>query len=407
MVMSQALAGIGPGSKPSSRMKWILKRLTILCVAMVAALGSIEVILRLTRDPNLFLPHHKNSVMLFYPNEKVTPGVSGVTRLTTNEYGCRGPEYAQQRLKLLTVGGSTTACTVLDDTEAWPQLLMDGVNRRAGDPKLLWVTNSGIDGKNSRHHVMHAKYLLPRLPRMDYLLLYAGLNDAGAWLYQTQFDSEEMERPDRVACLIGESFRVSSFTPDSMPWFKYLETWKRLSMLKDRMTSATNRERVRTGIYQDDQLQWLVEERRRRADVNTNFVHVAKRETLPIAQRFYANNLRTIAALARARGCEPIFVSQATQWQGLNAAQKRNLWMGAMDGGTSYVKEEEMDEILTEFKKTMREVAAELKAHFFDLDAAIKGHPEFYYDSCHFNEAGARAVAEQLTEFLLRNVLKI
>ena len=90
-------------------------------MSTVVTVALLEAVLRATRDQGRFYPYHKNDVTAVYPSESVTRGVSGVAYFTTNSFGCRGPELAGQKHRLLTFGGSTTACAVLDDGETWPQ----------------------------------------------------------------------------------------------------------------------------------------------------------------------------------------------------------------------------------------------------------------------------------------------
>src|SRR5688572_21902752 len=170
-------------------------------------------------DSRPVFSYYPNSVAHLYPSEQITPGVSGVTRFSTNSYGTRGRQpTGQERLRILTVGGSTTACTVLDDQETWPAVL-----ERLLDPggnNAVWVANSGVDGLLSHHHLMHAKYLLPTLPRIDYVIVYAGLNDMGLWLHRKEFDPDYLRDSDNWSNRVGEAFRWSAYTPADWPIYK-------------------------------------------------------------------------------------------------------------------------------------------------------------------------------------------
>jgi lysophospholipase L1-like esterase len=376
-------------------------RLLAASLSALLSLGAVELVLRALRPEQRFFPYHANSVQVFYPSEEITPGVEGVSYFSTNSLGTRGPELGGERVRLLTIGGSTTACTVLDDHEAWPYLLMQDVNQDANDPDLLWVTNSGIDGLNSQHHLMHAKYLLPVLPRMDFVLVYAGLNDVGMWLYDEHFDSHYLDNPDHWNSRIGEAFRVSNFTPESWPWYKRLEVWKRASVIKDRVLSSRQAaERGHGVIVQDAQLQWMKDEQAKRAELQKTFVHRAKRDTLPLALDAYAENLRRIAELVRARGAEPIFVAQFGETRKEADYENPRFWMGAMDGGKQYAKDSEVGEFVREFNARMKQVAAETKSTFIDASTDLDGGVGLFYDGVHFNEEGARQFARVLAKQL-------
>jgi lysophospholipase L1-like esterase len=375
--------------------------LTVAGVSLLFSLVAVELVLRALRPEQRFFPYHANSVEVFYPSAEITPGVDGVSYFTTNSYGTRGPELGRERVRLLTIGGSTTACTVLDDHETWPYLLMQDVDEDAHDPNLLWVTNSGIDGLNSHHHLMHAKYLVPVLPRLDFVLVYAGLNDVGMWLYEANFDPHYLDDPDHWNSRIGEAFRVSNYTPDGWPWYKRLEIWKRASVIKDRILSLrTSAQRKQGVIVQDAQLKWIQQEQANRAERQKTFVHQAKRETLPAALDSYADNLRRIAELVRARGAEPVFVAQFGESRKESDYENPRFWMGAMNGGEQYAKDSEVGALVREFNARMKQVAESVGAIFIDPAIDLAGEPDLFYDGVHLNEKGAREFARELANKL-------
>ena len=384
--------------RPSARL-WLAVAVAAL-VGCVAVLVAFEVGLRVWRGNEFFYPHHRNVTRLLYPSEGVTPGVAGVSRFTTNSYGTRGPELQGERVRILTIGGSTTACTVLDDSETWPQRLMDLLT--ATTPGGVWVTNSGIDGKNSDHHVAHAIHLLPNLPRLDYVAVYAGLNDVGAWLYQSDFDPEFLEKPANWDSRVGEAFRVSSYTPASYPAYKRLHLWKMASEVKAAFQSWRARSEMRDAgvIVQDAELRWIDEERKARAERQERFVAQAKMETLPLAVASYRRNLEAIADNVRAAGAEPIFIAQALSGHLADEEADEDFWMGAMDGGESYVHQQQILQLVARFNQEMAAVARERDALFIDLPALLRNEEHIYYDSVHFNEHGAEVVAARIADAL-------
>lgn len=388
------------GTRRARLRQWMLL-VAFVGVVLLALITLAEIVLRVSRPDDRFYPYHRNSKKLFYPSEQVTPGVSGVSRFTTNSFGTRGPELNGERIRILTIGGSTTACTVLDDEETWPALLMNYLNHGANDPAFAWVTNSGIDGKNTHHHIMHAKYLLPRLPKIDYVIVYAGLNDVGMWLYADKFDPHYLDDPNHWSERVGEAFKVSNYTPKDFPWYKHLELWKSASIAKDIIVSSLETKTNRKGSFaQDAELKWMEEARRERQERQKHFVHRAKMETLPLALQSYRDNLALIVRLVREAGAEPVLVAQAIQHQFLNEEERRRLWMGAMDGGKTYVKEEQMLELLNTFNLGMREIARQEGVTFIDLPDLIQGQHNLFYDGVHFNENGARVMARALADHL-------
>jgi lysophospholipase L1-like esterase len=367
----------------------------------------LELGLRVVRPTQRYWPYHKNSMRLFYPSEKVTPGVNGITRFSANSLGTRGPEPGNELVRLLAVGGSTTACTVLDDSEAWPQLLMDRINESAGNQQTLWVTNSGIDGLNSQHHLMHVMYLIPNLPRLDYVLVFAGLNDVGMWLYAERQDPNYLDDPSNWSNRIGEAFRVSNFTPDDQPLYKHLEVWKRLSIAKSRFFSRRNRSQAQhSEIIEDAELRWLEQERANRKELTATFVHRAKLDTLPATLASYGRTLARIVREARAQGVEPIFMGQLLLEPTPGGEENPLFWMGAMDGGKQYAKDAEVFRLVGQFNQRMREQAELDGVLYLQPPMELYQEEAYFYDGVHLNEAGARVFASWLADNLAPLVLQ-
>ena len=388
----------------SNRLRRWTYRITAITIGLALGVVACELLLVFMKDPGQFYPYRKNTIKSFYPDEELATGVSGVSYFTSNSLGCRGPEPKNERHRVLVIGGSTAACSALDDSEAWPQLVMDYVNEKRGRD-FLWVTNSGIDGKNSRHHLMHARYLVPKITDLDHVMVYCGLNDVGAWLYQTSFDPNYLDVEANWNETIAQSFRVSNYKSSNDPLFKQLEIWTKLSEFKDRYVTNRKRHEKENGIIvEDERMYWLAEQRKQRQAQSVRFVHRAKMETFDVALDSYGSNLQEIARLIRRAGAEPIFVAQAIRWKGLTEEQKKNLWMGAMDRGEYYVQEEQMQQFVDAYNQRMKEIAEQQNIPFIDLPNRLLAKQDIYYDGCHFNEKGARDVAQAISEFLFDRI---
>lgn len=361
----------------------------------------LEVGLRHLAGGDRFFPYYPESVRLLYPSEAITPGVTGVSRFTTNSYGLRGREPDDRAsLRLLTIGGSTTADTVLDDAETWAAVLEAELGRAVGAPETVWVGNSGIDGLNTHHHLMHAKYLLPRLPPIDFVVVHAGINDLGLWLHHEAFDPDYLEDPDHWNGRIGEAFRWSRFTPPDWPVYKRTEIWKTLSRLKNRYLSVQAKGKGGRVIVQDAKLEWLETERARRNERGRRHLAKATLDTLPVALDAYRDMLVRIVEEIRAAGSEPVLVGQLVQATFANDEERGRLWMGELAEG-GYIDEEQYPLLLAEFNAVMAEVAAREGVLYVDLASRIEATADLFYDGMHFNEQGARVVGRTIAESLL------
>ncbi len=144
----------------------------------------------------------------------------------------------------------------------------------------------------------------------------------------------------------------------------------------------------------------------RRQEAGEKFVHRTKMETLPANLDSYERTLRMIVEIARKAGVEPIFMPQAPDRVVLDEEARRTLWMGAMDGGKTYVKEEQLRELLAAYNDRMRIVCKDEKVTLIDLPMLFEDNSGLFTDGHHFNERGARVTARAVTDELWKTVFQ-
>jgi hypothetical protein len=108
----------------------------------------------------------------------IYPGVQGTKVFTINMLGFRGPVPPKQQdhaYRIVAVGGSTTICFALDDSEEWPHLLMEEINASQQNHPV-WMGNAGVGNKNTLDHLVLLDWL-PGIVRTDMLIFMVGMND--------------------------------------------------------------------------------------------------------------------------------------------------------------------------------------------------------------------------------------
>ena len=112
----------------------------------------------------------------------IVPGVSGTKTVTFNQLGLRGPMPPDHgpAYKIVAIGGSTTQCAILDDSEEWPHLLMDYM-KASQDTRPVWVGNAGVPAFNTVHHLVLMQWL-PGVLHIDMVVFLIGVNDLAASL---------------------------------------------------------------------------------------------------------------------------------------------------------------------------------------------------------------------------------
>ena len=210
-----------------------------------------------------------------------------------------------------------------------------------------------------------------------------------------------MATPENFELRMGQAFRVTVYTSPESPWYKRLQLWKAASKLKDAFRSKRAQEQhAAGGVVQDEQLAWMKEVQEQRRDAQKAVLPLGKSQELPHGLAYYERNLEQIIEHVRKSGSEPIFMAQAIQGDAMNEGERKRLWMGAMDGGRTFVRETEMLELLAAYNGRMREVAVTHGVQFIDLPSALANKPKTFYDGCHFNELGCRLAARYVADEL-------
>ncbi len=370
-------------------------RLLLLLGSTLLAVLLGELVCRaILPDPDRYYIWRPGLVRVVTPTPGLMAGVEGPSRFTINADGLRSDSRGRgAALKLLAVGGSTTACTDLDDSEAWPRLLQDLLSARRGRPDV-WVGNAGHPGHHTREHVLQVERLLIQHPDTDAVLLLAGVNDLQLRL--SLGDAFAPEDPsalseDRRRRLIMQSFEV--YPEAALGATNLLDrsvVWRHIQPLL--AASPGGRQ---SAVSQLRGGSMLARARRSRREA-------PRLDALPDLEGAlgeYRANLRAIAREARARGARPVLITQPALWRAdLSPEEEALLWFGwAPDGFyTAAALAEGMDR----YNRALLEVCELDDLDCVDLAARVPRRPAMFIDDVHFSEAGARRVAEVLDEAL-------
>lgn len=377
-----------PARHPLSR---IARRGALALLSSLLALGLGEAVLRLfSPDAYYVWPPHLHQVLR--PTPDVMPGVSGPSRFVINSIGMRGDELSKDRdFRVLTLGGSTTECLYLDQTEAWPHLLQGLLGPRA------WVGNAGRSGLHTRHHRLQAEKLLDQLPRMDAVIVLTGVNDLSLRLSRdTAWKPVDFTDPKALPGLMQEAFAIRPPRFMDGPFYKRTLLSQMLKRLGRTLRSGGATQDAPGVIYEI----W----RRHRREAPR------LRQRLPDlgpALAEYADNLRAIARSAARHHARIVFVTQPALWRdGLPPDLQRLLWLGGVgrfqkEAGHEYYSVPALAAGMDAYNRTLLATCRRIPgALCVDLAAALPRDTTVFYDDVHFNEEGSRKVARVLAERL-------
>ena len=384
-------------STPGLSLRGAAAALALVAVSTALTLGLAEFGLRLAMPTGYFIwkPHMERA---FHPSPEYMPGVSGVSRFVTNSQGLRAEEpTGQEGRRILTLGGSTTECLYLDQSEAWPRVLQDLLNADPAAPRT-WVGNGGMSGRNSRHHVLAMRHLPLQSMKIDTVLVLSGINDLSIRLSQGDaYDPDALRKPDSEQRLLAETFLGLHRADPNQPWYRRTVLWMLARGLKARLTGSAPARGA-----QDDAGAVYDEWRRHRQMAGSILRELP--DMRPGLQE-YERNLREIVSLAREKSVDLVFVTQPTMWKaGLAPELERLLWFGGIGDfqvrlGQPYYAVGVLDDAMRQYNDVMLRVCAAEKVDCIDPVSLAKDTSVFY-DDVHFNESGSRQLATLVADRL-------
>lgn len=330
---------------------------------------------------------------VFKPIPNIMPGIYGDSRFITNSKGIRGNELShRQSYRILAIGGSTTECLYLDQTETWPYLLENILNENLPNGKI-WVGNVGRSALTTRHHILEMKYLLPQYPKIDTIIMLVGVCDFHNRLTQdVKYDPHFMSLAGSELRLMHNTFYRYPIV-SAQPFYKKTAIW---NLIKEAIILINKREYTQDMV---GEFYVTMREQRRKAKEIRNVL-----PDMLGALEEYAKNINTIIDQAQKGSIRLIFVTQPTMWKGELVKELDDLlWYGFIrtSSGGIYYSTETLSKGISLYNKTLQEVCRKRKVKCFDLAAFLPKDTSVFYDDAHFNENGARKVAEAIAKYML------
>jgi lysophospholipase L1-like esterase len=382
---------------------WI-RNVVVLLLATFLSLLLCEVVLRWIQasrwNQTFYIwPPHMHAV--FDPLSSLFVDVSGRAHFIINSEGIRGDERSpDDRFRILAIGGSTTECSMLDQTETWPYLLQAELSRQMA--ARVWVGNAGRSGDTSQNHVVAMKYLPLEDLNIDLVLVLAGINDLSKRLSRdTQYDPSYMDRPGTEAELITQTFQ-GSFRPNpNDPLYRRTAIWQTLMRL---------RPILRRGHIQDKAGRNMSVWRSHRQGASE---YRNELPDLTSALDEYASNVSRIIELGRRRRVQIVFMTQPYLWRSnLTAEENALLWFGGVGDFQQlehqpYYTVTALMKAMAMYNDRLRQVCRLREVPCLDLASLIPSDTTGFYDDVHFNEGGARRVAHYIANYLLSRRLLV
>ena len=247
----------------------------------------------------------------------------------------------------------------------------------------------------TRHHLVALRHLPLRDLGIDTVIVLTGINDLTIRLSRdTEWAPVDLLRPEVDLQFTAENFVGSNIYPPNAPFYQHTVLWT--------MLRKASRAWAKVSVQDEagESYRTWREHRRQAAEI---------RDTLPdltTALDEYTRLITEIAQVAQEKSVRLILVTQPTLWwEGLPVNLERLLWLGGIGdfmnvAGKPYYSVAALAKAMDLYNDRLRQVCATAHVECLDLARDLPRDDSVFYDDAHFNENGARLVAERIKAFL-------
>jgi|GEM_PF-1131463 len=362
VVVFLLLLVVGPARRALQNNAW---GIVLFSVSIIVGWFISEGLLNVLHPRPPFHLRPAGAKYVFQPDPFTMTNVSGEAVTSINSMGLRGsePPPRNEAYRILCVGGSTTECYYLDDTETWTTLLEKRLDGAAAED--VWVAAAAISEYATPQHLRFLK-TSPLIDETDCVVMMVGVNDF-------------------LRLLLG--FDTGGATPPL--WYRSgLFALAKEHWVVSRGADQRTRGFVvdRTGEELDlHRLGMKIEEPKVPLDFGA-------------AIEEYGKRIKAICETAKQRGVRLVLVTQPALWDDFLSEQgNRRLNIARvypLVREWKYLKAANLAEVMDQYNEKLVEIAEGAETDFFDAAFEMNGAVKYFYDDYHFNEAGCSKFAE-------------
>lgn len=371
-----------------------IQKAGLILLSVLLSLFIVEIVLRLAYPQNEKLyVWQPNLQHTFTPDSTIFYGVREAKSFSINSQGFRGAEFENDsKQKYLCLGGSTTECLYLDDKETWQyktQLLLDS---RTALPPI--IGSIGKSGCTTREHFIQLKYFVPQLGKIDGVIMMVGLNDMMKRLSQDSLFQNDFHFTPAVE----DSFVNQIFLSNK----KETVWWRKMQVFQLAQKFLYRTKKVEWENVQDDDGEIYKTWRENRQGA---LRVIDSLPDLNSAVNEYERNLQLIYDETQRQKIKLVLINQAILYKdSMNEFENSLLWMGGIgdfqqEKNHAYYSAKALKHAMQLYNGRMKTFCStHPQIKFIDLPSQLPKDTSVFYDDCHFNENGARKVAEIISK---------
>lgn len=337
----------------------LLKKIFAIFFGILFAFFLCEIVLRIY---NPFQSRVRGNEIILKSNYKrksvIDPPIKGLDPIvyySSNSIGFRGPEPPKdwnQNTTIVTVGGSTTECSLLSNDSTWPAKLY---NKLKPNVPNLWLNNAGMDGCSSYGHMILMRDYVVKL-KPNYVIFLVGIND----LVKSSFTNEDgflINRPEAWwRKLLKKSELITTIS----------NIYEALKSQKANVSHGSN-----PNDYKNNDL-----------NVADSSVRITTELKLKKCLPEYTERLSNLISICKSNGIKPIFVTQPK-----------------FDDSLAYSWK-----VMLAYNDAMLALCKKENVLCIDLGREMPKEIDFFYDQIHYTNKGTEKIAEILTPQILNYI---
>jgi lysophospholipase L1-like esterase len=366
--------------------KKIINILLLFSSILISILIS-EILLRII-SPNQYFIWPPDLKQYFLPDSAVFAGIKDTSFFKINSSGFRGNEKKDSNLiHIVTIGGSTTECLYLDQSETWPALLEKFLNESFNEK--FQIFNGGRSGLNSNHHLLQIQKLLEEDNWIDVIIVLEGINDL-----QYALSLGKNYQKENSQSIYDKSFLVSPVN-NELPFYKRSYLYMYLTKLQRAISSYKSAQ----DPYGYDYIKW----RKNRANASEIIDSIPN---LSSSLSNFEHNNESMIDIAKSKNKRIIFLTQPVSWDNsMPPYQKKLCWFGWIGSDQYkntgfYYSFSALKKSLDKYNSLLKETCKERNVECLSLDSILEKDTTTFYDDCHFNESGSTKVAKKILMFI-------